>query len=113
MCSSCSRRGEHSDWCPRLGLDYDPNPAMTDDEVRALGYSHRDDRGYWQKPNRPAPNGLERHRAIGARRCLSCATDPNERDHLDWCPDATPSVGEALRDSRDCKRPSLGNRNAT
>ena len=29
---------------------------LSDDEVRALGYVGRDDRGYWQKPSRPAPD---------------------------------------------------------
>jgi hypothetical protein len=32
---------------------------------------------------------------------LSCAVDPHEREHLEWCPDATTSVGAALRDARD------------
>jgi hypothetical protein len=73
---------------------------LTDDEVRALGYTHRDDRGYWQKPTRPAPDRRERHRAIGARRCLTCGVDPLEGDHGYWCP-ATPSVDAALRDARD------------
>jgi hypothetical protein len=39
--------------------------------------------------------------ARGARLCISCAVDPCEGDHLSWCPDAMPSIGEAARDARD------------
>jgi hypothetical protein len=39
--------------------------------------------------------------ARAERRCLSCAVDPLEGDHLSWCPDAMPTVGEAERDARD------------
>ncbi|MDQ6854084.1 MAG: hypothetical protein M3046_10420 [Actinomycetota bacterium] len=74
---------------------------MSDAEVRALGYEGHDDRGVWQRPSRPALDRRTRHRAIGARRCLSCGVDPRERDHLEFCPDALPSVGRAARDCRD------------
>jgi hypothetical protein len=76
---------------------------LTDDEVRDLGYSHRDGTGRWvhrRELRRSGPRGPD-HRSIGARRCLSCGVDPLDGDHGYWCPDATPSVGTALRDARD------------
>jgi hypothetical protein len=100
VCPSCSKSLEHSDWCPRLGLDVELNPRMSDDEVRALGYERPDDRGYWQKPSRKVCNALP---TSAERRCLSCGVDPHEGDHGYWCPDATPRdpIAEALRDARD------------
>jgi hypothetical protein len=79
---------------------------MSDDEVRAMGYSHRDERGRWvhkrELVRRERPDDRRaRHRATGARRCLSCGVDTYAGDHADHCPDATPSVGAALRDTRD------------
>jgi hypothetical protein len=48
--------------------------------------------------------------ARAERRCLSCAVDPLEGDHLSWCPDAMPTVGEAERDARDLEPRSSGSR---
>jgi hypothetical protein len=104
-CSSCSRRGEHASWCPSRELDWDPKPPMSDAEViELLGPgTRRDDRGYWQRPSRPAPTRAARRRAVVARRCLTCGIDRHESEHLDWCDDAPPhdTVGAALRDARD------------
>jgi hypothetical protein len=86
---------------------------MTDDEVRALGYSERDDTGRWQRPSQRAPDRRSQHRAVAECRCLTCGVDPHEGDHGYWCPDATPSVGAAVRDARDLQaaiawRPKVG-----
>jgi hypothetical protein len=76
---------------------------LTDDEVRALGYSHRDETGRWVHRRNLADARQRRGRArrAVAERCLTCGVDPLAGDHLEWCPDATPSVGAALRDARD------------
>jgi len=80
---------------------------MSDDEVRALGYSHRDASGRWvhkrelRTSRRRDVSRASRRREVAERRCLSCGVDPRAGDHLEWCPDATPSVGAALRDARD------------
>jgi hypothetical protein len=102
-CSSCSHADGHADWCPRLDLDYDPNPAMTDAEVKALGYSHRDETGRWVKaPVRGRSRRSDRAREFAERRCLTCGV-PDDR-HFEWCwrgDELENTVGAALRDSRD------------
>jgi hypothetical protein len=102
-CSSCSQRGGHSSWCPRRGLDYDPNPRMSDDEVRAMGLV-KDDRGVWHRPTRldPTRSRRERVRRCGEARCLTCGV-PDDR-HYVWCwrgDELESSVGAATRDARD------------
>jgi hypothetical protein len=75
---------------------------LTDDEVRALGYTHRDDRGYWQKPSPPTPDRTERHRVIGTRRCLTCGVADDR--HFEWCwrgDELEHTVGAELRNARD------------
>jgi hypothetical protein len=92
---------------PRLDPDAEYRRALSDDEVRALGYSHRDGSGRWVHRREVLDHrvrdrrGRDLHHEVGARRCLSCGVDPHHGDHLEWCPDATPSVGAALRDARD------------
>jgi hypothetical protein len=91
----------------RPSSDDEYRRTLTDDEVRVLGYTHRDSTGRWV--HRRELDQLEgardqrarAHLARAERRCLTCGTDPHERDHLPWCDDATPSVGAASRDARD------------
>jgi hypothetical protein len=107
-CSSCSRRGEHSDWCPRLGLDWDPNPRLSDEQVRAMGYSHRDSSGRWIHEREVADlddharQRRERAQARGAAACLTCGVLDDR--HFEWCwrgDELENTVGAAARDCHD------------
>ena len=90
--------------CPPNDSKGEYRRRLTDDEVRALGYSHRDETGRWVHRRNLADARQRRGRArrAVAERCLTCGVDPTASDHLSWC-EAAPSytVGAALRDARD------------
>jgi hypothetical protein len=85
----------------------DPNPRLTDDEVRDLGYSHRDGTGRWVhrrelEISRRREDRRDRSRRRGEARCLTCGVTDDR--HFEWCwrgDELESTVGAAARDARD------------